>query len=200
MPVSKMEESIEARYQASLKTAQNPNGEPFPAYHSGKSEDETSGKTGSGKKFRHSVILGTDSAAQPFYAATFTPVIHLCTAVWKLMKIQQVWDRIQSQFRNLYTAKGTVGGVHGNNRLSGKSLLDCMVFGCVTGVLCARYVSGCSEKEDPYVDVSALWKISVDIIGALTLLSIGDFFVEVKKPSEKATEALYQTLSLSEGH
>ena len=32
---------------------------------------------------------------------------------------------------------------------------------------------------------------------ALTLLSIGDFFVEVKKLSEKATETLYQTLSLS---
>ena len=33
--------------------------------------------------------------------------------------------------------------------------------------------------------------------GALALLSMGDFFVEVKKPSEKATEGLYQTLSLS---
>ena len=37
----------------------------------------------------------------------------------------------------------------------------------------------------------------MDTIGALTLLSTGDFFVEVKKPSEKATEGLYQTLSLS---
>ena len=62
----------------------------------------------------------------------------------------------------------------------------------MTRVACAGYVSGCSGKEDPTVDA----KISVDTIGALTL-SIGDFFVEVKKPSEKATEALYQTLSLS---
>ena len=37
----------------------------------------------------------------------------------------------------------------------------------------------------------------MDTIGALTLLSMGDFFVEVKKISKKATEALYQTLSLS---
>ena len=42
-----------------------------------------------------------------------------------------------------------------------------------------------------------MWKISAETIGALTLLSIGDFFVEVKKLSKKATEALYQTLSLS---
>ena len=47
--VSKMEESIEAHYQASLKTAKDPDGGPFPAYPSGKSWDEASGKTGSGK-------------------------------------------------------------------------------------------------------------------------------------------------------
>ena len=47
--VSKMEKSIEAHYQASLETAKDPDGGPFPAYPSGKSWDEASGKTGSGK-------------------------------------------------------------------------------------------------------------------------------------------------------
>ena len=84
-----------------------------------------------------------------------------------------------------------------HSRLGGDSLRDYVVFNRVTRVASGRYVSGCSEKEDPDVDVSDLWKISVDTIGVLTLLSIGDFFVEVKKPSEKATEASYQTLSLS---
>ena len=37
----------------------------------------------------------------------------------------------------------------------------------------------------------------MDSIDVLTLLSMGDFFVEVKKLSMKATEGLYQTLSLS---
>ena len=37
----------------------------------------------------------------------------------------------------------------------------------------------------------------MDTIGVLTLLSMGDFFVKVKKLSVKATEGLYQTLSLS---
>ena len=41
--------------------------------------------------------------------------------------------------------------------------------------------------------------MSVDTIDVLTLLSMGDFFVEVKKPSKKATEALYQTLSFGQG-
>ena len=51
MLVSKMEESIEAHCQASLKTTQDPDGGPFPAYPAGKSWDEVPGKTGSGKKF-----------------------------------------------------------------------------------------------------------------------------------------------------
>ena len=37
-------------------------------------------------------------------------------------------------------------GVHGNNRLDRKSLLDCVVFGRVTGVACARYVLGDNTK------------------------------------------------------
>ena len=37
-------------------------------------------------------------------------------------------------------------GVHGNNRLGDKSLLDCVVFGRVTGVACARYVLSDSTK------------------------------------------------------
>ena len=50
VPVSKMEESIEAHDQASLRTAADPDGGPYPAYPSGKSWDEASGKTVSGKK------------------------------------------------------------------------------------------------------------------------------------------------------
>ena len=76
--VSKMEESIEAHYQASLKTAKDLDGGPYPAYPSGKSWDEASGKTGSGKKFYHNVISGAEFATQPYYVAFITPVIHYC--------------------------------------------------------------------------------------------------------------------------
>ena len=53
--VSKLQDSIEAHIQASLKTAQDPDGGLFPVYLSGKSRDEVSGKTGSGKKFYHTL-------------------------------------------------------------------------------------------------------------------------------------------------
>ena len=62
VPVSKMVESIEAHYQASWETAQDPDGVPFPACPGGKSWDEASRKTGSGKKFYHNVIPGADFA------------------------------------------------------------------------------------------------------------------------------------------
>ena len=45
VPVSKTPDLIEAHHQASLKTARNPNGEPYPAFTSDKSWDEASGKT-----------------------------------------------------------------------------------------------------------------------------------------------------------
>ena len=55
-----MEESIEARCRASLKTAQNPVGRPFPAYSAGKSWDEIPGKTSSGKKFHCNVPISSE--------------------------------------------------------------------------------------------------------------------------------------------
>ena len=39
----------------------------------------------------------------------------------------------------LYGAGEAAGGIHGNNRLGGNSLLDCVVFGRVSGRSAARF-------------------------------------------------------------
>merc|ERR1711959_790999 len=65
-------------YEASQKTAKDPDGGSWPAYPTGKSWDEPSGKTGSGKKFYHNVIDGSKVATEPLYVAIITPVIHYC--------------------------------------------------------------------------------------------------------------------------
>ena len=57
VPVSKKWESIEVLIQASLKTAQDPDGRSFPAYLGGKSWDEVPAKTSSGKKFHRNVPI-----------------------------------------------------------------------------------------------------------------------------------------------
>merc|ERR1711974_156559 len=53
----------------------------------------------------------------------------------------------------LYAAGELAGGVHGNNRLGGNSLLDCVVFGRVAGEHAAKYMLGDAVKS---VDVKAL--------------------------------------------
>merc|ERR1739848_480376 len=54
----------------------------------------------------------------------------------------------------LYAAGEDAGGVHGNNRLGGNSLLDCVVFGRVSGKACAEYILGDNVKETSLHDLS----------------------------------------------
>merc|ERR1712050_742237 len=78
VPVQKLIDVTEAHYQASVNMAKDPEGGQWTAYPNGKSWDEPSGKTGSGKKFYHNVIPGSKVPTEPFYVAIITPVIHYC--------------------------------------------------------------------------------------------------------------------------
>lgn len=46
----------------------------------------------------------------------------------------------------LYSAGEAAGGIHGNNRLGGNSLLDCVVYGRVSGRSAARYLTASNIK------------------------------------------------------
>merc|ERR1719377_245960 len=78
IPVQTLIDEHQQHYEAAKKTEKDPDGGSYPAYPSGKSWDERSGPTGSGKKFYHNIIQGSDVKAQPFYVAIITPVIHYC--------------------------------------------------------------------------------------------------------------------------
>ena len=96
--VSKIPDSIEAHYQASLKTTGNPNGEPYPAFASEKSWNEASGKKGSEKKFYHSVSSGAYFAAQPFCVAEYVepaPVTTRTVAHRQVSHIQRVQKMVE---------------------------------------------------------------------------------------------------------
>merc|ERR1711933_539298 len=54
----------------------------------------------------------------------------------------------------LYGAGEAAGGIHGNNRLGGNSLLDCVVFGRVAGKACAKYMLGDDMKETSLMELS----------------------------------------------
>merc|ERR1719168_574190 len=142
IPVSVLEETHEGHYQAAKKTEKDPNGGSWPAYPSGKSWDEPSGKTGSGKKFYHNIIPGSAVKSEPFYVAIITPVIHYCMGGLEIDTDSAVLGADGKAIPGLYAAGEIAGGVHGNNRLGGNSLLDCVVFGRVAGKAACKWMFG----------------------------------------------------------
>merc|ERR1712014_62229 len=154
VPVSVLEATHQAHYDAAKKTEKDPDGGSWPAYPSGKSWDEVSGKTGSGKKFYHNIIDGSAVKTQQFYVAIITPVIHYCMGGLEIDEDGAVLGK-SGVIKGLYCAGEVAGGVHGNNRLGGNSLLDCVVFGRVTGVAATKYILGNDVKK---VDLKELTK------------------------------------------
>jgi len=152
--LSVLEETHDQHYQAAKKTERDPDGGPYPAYPSGKSWDEASGKTGAGKKFYHNTIPGSAVKSEPFYVAVITPVIHYCMGGLEIDVDSAVVGENGKPVPGLYAAGEVAGGVHGNNRLGGNSLLDCVVFGRVAGVACAKYMLGENAKEVSLAELS----------------------------------------------
>merc|ERR1719386_401363 len=145
VPVSVIEETHQSHYEAAKKTEKDQDGGSWPAYPSGKSWDEPSGKTGSGKKFYHNIIDGAAVPNEPFYVAIITPVIHYCMGGLETTVDGECVKDGQA-LPGLYVAGEAAGGVHGNNRLGGNSLLDCVVFGSVAGRNCAKQMFGKDGK------------------------------------------------------
>jgi len=156
VPLATLEATHDAHYQAAKKTEneKDPDGGSWPAYPSGKSWDEASGKTGSGKKFFHNIIQGSAVKTEPFYVAIITPVIHYCMGGLEIDTDSAVVNADGQAIPGLYAAGEVAGGVHGNNRLGGNSLLDCVVFGRVAGKACCDYMLGGDVQETSLFDLS----------------------------------------------
>jgi len=92
------------------------------------------------------IIQGSEVKTQPFYVAIITPVIHYCMGGLEIDAEGAVIGK-NGPIKGLYCAGEVAGGVHGNNRLGGNSLLDCVVFGRVTGVAATKYILGNDMKK-----------------------------------------------------
>jgi flavocytochrome c len=148
VPLERLVEVHNAHALAAKNTKENPDGGSWPAYPTGKSWDEVSGKTKAGKKFYHNVIDGTQFPTEPFYVAIITPVIHYCMGGLEVSADAEVLTE-GGIIKGLYAAGEVAGGVHGNNRLGGNSLLDCVVFGRVAAKAACKMVFGEGEKYRP---------------------------------------------------
>lgn len=140
LPLCVLEEVHEAHYRASTLTHENPNGGPWAAYPDGKSWDEASGRTGAGKRFYKNVISGAQVQFEAFYVAEITPVIHYCMGGVEITTDATVLNADDLPVKGLWAAGEVAGGVHGNNRLGGNALLECVVFGRVAGKACSQYM------------------------------------------------------------
>merc|ERR1712178_618074 len=146
-------------FNAAKKTEKDPDGGPHPAYPSGKSWDEASGPTGSGKKFYHNLIDGSKVATEPFYVAIITPVIHYCMGGLECTVDAECQDKA-GVIPGLYVAGEAAGGIHGNNRLGGNSLLDCVVYGRVAGKAAVKYISGADGRFQMCPKPESLMKLT----------------------------------------
>eukprot|EP00931_Biecheleriopsis_adriatica_P020815 TRINITY_DN13795_c1_g1_i1.p1 TRINITY_DN13795_c1_g1~~TRINITY_DN13795_c1_g1_i1.p1 ORF type:complete len:700 (-),score=146.52 TRINITY_DN13795_c1_g1_i1:187-2238(-) len=160
IPVSKLEAVHEAHFQASKNAEKDPEGGKWPAYPSGKSWDDASGPTGSGKKYYHNVISGSQVASEPFHVAIITPVIHYCMGGVEVNEKSECIGGAGA-IPGLYAAGEVAGGVHGNNRLGGNSLLDCVVFGRVAAKEAAAYSLGLSISDLPAMNLNELKALPV---------------------------------------
>ena len=73
------------------------------------------------------------SVDDEYHVAMITPVIHYCMGGVAANERAEVLTERNAVIKGLYVAGEAMGGVHGSNRLGGSSLLDCVVFGRISG-------------------------------------------------------------------
>merc|ERR1712125_11316 len=135
MPLANVEATFKDYNEIAVKQEKDPNNGPYEAYGGGKSWDQW------GKKFFHNLPLDTNDT---FHIAIVTPVIHYCMGGIKINADSEGMGPGDKVIPGIYAAGEVAGGIHGNNRLGGNSLLDCVVFGRVSGRSAARYL--CAEN------------------------------------------------------
>merc|ERR1719502_2584591 len=137
IPLSNIEETFKNYNEVAKKQAENPDAGPYDAYGGDKSHDVW------GKKFFHNLPLEVNDH---FHVGVATPVIHYCMGGLKMNPDSEILNSQDKVIPGLFAAGEAMGGVHGNNRLGGNSLLDCVVFGRVSGRSAARHLTASNIK------------------------------------------------------
>ena len=78
-------------------------------------------------------LASSDLDNEVFYAGTVTPVLHYCMGGIAIDTEGSVLNEDGMRIEGLHAAGEVTGGVHGDNRLGGNSLLECTVFGTIVG-------------------------------------------------------------------
>ncbi|CAH1800892.1 unnamed protein product [Owenia fusiformis] len=108
------------------------------------SEYEESSQAGK-DQFGKTVFPVVFSETDHFLTAFITPTLHYCMGGIEINPSAQVLNVNKEVVPGLYAAGEVSGGVHGNNRLGGNSLLECTVFGRIAGINAAKSKSSRSD-------------------------------------------------------
>eukprot|EP01110_Echinostelium_bisporum_P007348 TRINITY_DN27_c0_g1_i1.p1 TRINITY_DN27_c0_g1~~TRINITY_DN27_c0_g1_i1.p1 ORF type:complete len:639 (+),score=390.60 TRINITY_DN27_c0_g1_i1:60-1976(+) len=100
------------------------------------SEEAKANKDEFGKKYFHNLPFKMDDV---FHVAIITPVIHYTMGGIEINPESAITGP-KGAIPGLFATGEVCGGVHGENRLGGNSLLDCVVFGRVSGCSATRYI------------------------------------------------------------
>eukprot|EP00743_Colponemidia_sp_Colp-15_P000193 GILK01000224.1.p1 GENE.GILK01000224.1~~GILK01000224.1.p1 ORF type:complete len:634 (-),score=126.45 GILK01000224.1:104-1963(-) len=114
IPVSKLEATFQ-EYNNSAKTGKDPYGRKYFDNAHWQLDDE-------------------------FWVAIIDPVLHYCMGGVEVNADAEVKGANGQVIPGLYATGEVVGGVHGANRLGGNSLLDCVVYGRVSGRTASRFL------------------------------------------------------------
>ena len=97
--------------------------------------------------------------------AIVTPSIHYCMGGLEITMKGEVLGPGDQPIQGFYAADEIAGGVHGNNRLGGSSLLDCVAYGRVAGRNCAAWMFG----EDGKYRLLPTYNLDAHLQGPLTV-------------------------------
>jgi len=111
--------------------------ETFTEYNEAWKNPEDVKKNKWGKKYFHSMPW---DANDKFMVAEITPVVHYCMGGVAANEYSEVLTADNKIIPGLYVAGEAQGGVHGVNRLGGSSLLDCVVYGRISGRSATKFL------------------------------------------------------------
>ncbi|KAF9889809.1 hypothetical protein FE257_006899 [Aspergillus nanangensis] len=92
-----------------------------------------------GRKAFGNWSLGDVQSDSVVYVGKVTPVTHFTMGGVVFNEYSQVLDQSGGVIRGLWAAGEVTGGLHGQNRLGGSSLLECVVFGRIAGNAAAAF-------------------------------------------------------------
>merc|ERR550514_353148 len=116
---------------AAAQCASSAPGAPYPALGGGKTWDKF------GKTFFPNAPLSMEDC---FNIAVVTPVIHYSMGGLEIDQNSNVVDTRGRVIQGLYAAGEVAAGAHGEVRLAGNALLECVVFGRVAGKVAAKFM------------------------------------------------------------